>query len=204
MKYEQSASSGLTTLEKNLQLLEGRIEWVPFGWVAIYQEMIVRLSSLDRRAHGDAEVHGPWIDDVEMRFTAYQADAAVTGILSKATRRSHCTCKVCGGAGRVRNCAGDQTVLCARCYAPRELSEQLGSWLQRLYSPRFSELGEVFCVNDFEPALLTVIPEVKWRWLPDRLRDDAIPFLLSEDLLTMIEDFECLLEHINSEVLVNE
>lgn len=180
-------------LKKSIALLNRRIGWVPKGWVQLYQDLVKSLLNLNDDAHGNSIVVGPWVEDVKMDFTPHDLTPAVAGILRKAMQRSLCTCKNCGLPGKPRSFGeATQDVLCARCFAPRELAVQLALWIPRLESMDFFDSEQEFPVDDFDSAFLALLPQSSWRWLPDQLEGRAIPYLKAKDLFKLLPDLKNL------------
>lgn len=193
MQFTDSRDTDLCCLQKSIAALNRRIGWVPKGWVPIYQNMVKSLVSLKDDVHEDATIVGPWIEDAKMEFTSRNLTPVLAGILRKTMQRSLCTCKKCGLPGKLRNFGEEaQQVLCARCFAPRELVDQLAKWIPRLQSADFLESESVIVVDDLEPAFLALIPESQWRWLSDGSDGDALPYLLSKDVADLLPELKNL------------
>lgn len=180
-------------LRKSIATLNRRIDWVPKGWLPIYQDLLKSLLNLNDDVHGNSKVVGPWIEDSRMEFSSRNLTPVVAGILRKTMQRSQCTCKNCGQPGKVRS-IGEESheVLCARCYAPKELAVQLDKWIPRLESSDFLESESVVVVDDLDLAFLALIPQTKWRWLPSGSDGDSLPYLLSRDLVGMLPELRNL------------
>lgn len=147
-------------LKMSIALLNRRIGWVPKGWVPLYLDLVKSLLNLNNDAHGNSIVVGPWVEDRMLEFTSHSLTPAVAGILRKTMQRSHCTCKICGLPGKPRNFGSDtQDVLCARCFAPRELAVQLDLWIPRLESADFLESESVIVIDDLDLTFLALIPQ---------------------------------------------
>lgn len=193
MQFTDSRDSDLCCLHKSIAALNRRIGWVPKGWVSIYQKLVKSLLSLKDDVHDNATIVGPWIEDAKMEFTSRNLTPVVAGILRKTIQKSLCTCKDCGQPGKLRNFGEEaQQVLCARCFAPRELADQLAKWIPRLQSVDFLESESVIVVDDLEPAFLALIPQTKWRWVLNGLDGDALPYVLSKDLVLLLPDLKKL------------
>jgi hypothetical protein len=193
MQYKGSHDGEYSCLQKSIARLNRRIGWVPQGWVPLYQEMVKSLLSLNDAAHGYSTVVGPWVEDEKMVFTSKNLTPVVAGILRKTMQRSLCTCKSCGLPGKPRN-FGDENVevLCARCYAPREISMQLDTWIPRLESEEFLETESVVVIDDLEPAFLALIPSSQWRWVQNGADGEALPYVLAKDLAKQLPEFRDL------------
>jgi hypothetical protein len=192
-QYTDSRDNHISCLSKSIALLNRRIGWVPKGWVPIYQELVKSLMNLNDDPHGEVRVVGPWVEGGRMEFTSRNLTPVVAGILRKTTRRSQCTCNHCGHPGKLRS-FGEETreVLCARCYAPRELAEQLASWIPRLDSADFLESESVLVVDDLDPAFLALIPHTKWRWVSNGVDGEPLPYLLSKEMVDLLPDLKKL------------
>ena len=192
-QYKGSHDGEYSCLQKSIARLNRRIGWVPQGWVPLYQEMMKSLLSLNDAAHGNSTVVGPWVEDEKMVFTSKNLTPVVAGILRKTMQRSLCTCKSCGLPGKPRN-FGDENVevLCARCYAPREVCMQLETWIPRLESEEFLETESVVVVDDLDPAFLALIPPSEWRWVQNGSDGEALPYVLAKDLAKQLPEFRDL------------
>ena len=180
-------------LQKSIAQLHRRIDWVPKGWVPLYHDLVRSLMNLNDDAHGTSTVVGPWVEDTMMEFTSRSLTPTVAGILRKTMQRSHCTCKICGLPGKPRNIGSDtQDVLCARCFAPRELAVQLALWIPRLESAEFLESESVVVVDDLDLAFLALIPQTQWRWVQYGLDGDSLPYLLAKDLVELLPELRNL------------
>jgi hypothetical protein len=180
-------------LRKSIAQLNRRIGWVPKGWVPLYQDMVKSLMKLSDGEHGNAAVVGPWVEEATMEFTSRELTPVVAGILRKTTQRSKCTCTRCGLRGKMRKFGAEtHEVLCARCYAPRELSDQLAMWIPRLESDEFLQTEAVIVVDDLDPAFLALIPQEQWRWLTDELDGVTLPYLLSSNLVNLLPELRDL------------
>ncbi len=196
-KGSSSDCDSVSSLRESIALLNGRVGWVPQGWMLIYYDMLRALLNLDEDIHEAANIIGPWIDNTTIEFTTSNSSAVVTGILRKASRRSQCTCSVCGAPGKLRRFEDDeQRVLCANCFAPREIAQQLALWIPRLENPAFVRSEQVFFVDDFNSAFLVLIAPDSWRWLPDPLDGEVSPFVQSKDLLKLVPNFKNLYAHV--------
>lgn len=192
-QFTDSRDSEDSCLRKSIALLNRRIDWVPKGWVPLYQDLVKSLLNLNDDAHGNSTAVGPWVENTKMEFTSRNETPAVAGILRKAIQRSLCTCKNCGLPGKPRNFGlGIQDVLCARCFAPRELAVQLTLWIPRLESAEFLESESVVVVDDLDFAFLALIPQKQWRWVPFDSGGEAHPYLLSTDLVVLLPDLKRL------------
>lgn len=184
-------------LKKSIAQFNRRIGWVPKGWVPLYQDMVKSLIKLDDGVHGNAAVVGPWVEDATMEFTSRDLTPVVAGILRKTTQRSQCTCTRCGLPGKMRKFGAEtEEVLCARCYAPRELFLQLAMWIPRLESSEFLQTEAVIVMDDLDPAFLALIPQAQWRWVADDLDGEALPYLLSNDLKNLLPELRDLYSHV--------
>jgi len=193
MQYTDSRDNDISCLSKSIALLNRRIEWVPKGWIPLYQDLVKSLMNLNGDIHGDVKVVGPWVEGERMEFTSRNLTPVVAGILRKTTRRSQCTCSLCGHLGKLRS-FGEETreVLCARCYAPRELADQLATWIPRLESDDFLESESVVVIDDLDTAFLALIPQTKWRWVSNGLDGNLLPYILSKDLVNLLPDLKKL------------
>lgn len=192
-QFTDSRDSEDSCLRKSIALLNRRIDWVPKGWAPLYQDLVKSLLNLNDDAHGNSTAVGPWVENTKMEFTSRNETPAVAGILRKAMQRSLGTCKNCGLPGKPRNFGlGIQDVLCARCFAPRELAVQLTLWIPRLESAEFLESESVVVVDDLDFAFLALIPQKQWRWMPIGSDGEALPYLLSTDLVPLLPDLKRL------------
>ncbi len=193
MQYTDSSDNDISCLRKSIAQLNRRIDWVPKGWVPIYQGLIKSLMNLNEDVYGNVSVVGPWVEDARMEFTSRNLTPVVAGILRKTMQRSQCTCNHCGHPGKVRSFGKEShEVLCARCYASRELDDQLATWIPQLESADFLESEPVIVVDDLEPAFLALIPESQWRWVQDGPDGNALPYLLSREVADLLPELKKL------------
>jgi len=191
-QFTDSQDMGNSCLQKSIAQLNRRIDWVPKGWVHLYHDLVKSLLNLNDD-HGNSVVVGPWVEDTMMEFTSRSLTPAVAGILRKTTRRSLCTCKNCGQPGKPRNFGPNtQDVLCARCFAPRELAVQLALWIPRLESADFLESESVIVIDDLDLTFLALIPQTQWRWVQYGLDGDSLPYLLAKDLVERLPELKHL------------
>lgn len=193
MQFTDSRDTGDSCLKKSIALLNRRIGWVPKGWIPLYHDLMKSLLNLSDDVHGNSIVVGPWVEDVKMDFSPHDLTPTVAGILRKAMQRSLCTCKNCGLPGKPRSFGRDtQDVLCARCLAPRELAVQLALWIPRLEDAEFLASESVVVVDDLDLAFIALIPQTRWRWVSIGLDGEALPYLLSTDLVPLLPDLKRL------------
>jgi hypothetical protein len=169
---------------------------LPPGWQQVYGEAMKRLKQLDAPHRTDMFIHGPLEDGGKIRFELSRTDAAVEGLLRKASARLNATCWICAGQAKRRRLGLRMMPLCAGCYAPRALRSELTRLLRELAVKPATEQRQIHAAQDLSPRIRALIPPEKWRRLRSERGNEAVRFLTEDDLKGFSGSLEALRDHL--------
>jgi hypothetical protein len=130
-KLSFAADRTSSKFSDQIQLLSSQRNNIPSGWTRIFDDAIRSLRAVDCPNRNGIEISEIAFSCGSMYITNYYAptDKVVSGILRCLTKRSACTCQVCGrGYGAVYQQNSLHT-LCARCHVKTDLAAELRRWL---------------------------------------------------------------------------
>lgn len=149
---------------------------VPAGWRPVFDDAVRRLQGMDCPQRSDLRVTGPWIDNGQLAFSLSRVDRCVDGLVRRTAAQLQARCELCGRSGRMRLLGIRSRVLCAECFAPRALEQDINRLLDegRAQEPIVFEA-------DVPPRIRAVVRPDSWREHRDA-HGHLVRYLLREDL----------------------
>lgn len=153
--------AGLTAFESSLKALDRGTTNVPMGWRSAYQRCLQHLSQMSCRKRADLRLAGPVVANGDIAVAASRSDRSVEGVLRKLSMQVRCHCELCGRNARLRSIGLRSRAMCAECFAPVALQDDISGLLDRLRDGPDS-LPVLFAC-DLPQRVLACIPESIWR-----------------------------------------
>ena len=152
-----------THFGQSISSLVQKVDWVPMGWQCVYRKMIVRLRATICPRRSDLILFARPVTPHGLNICLSDDDEAIEGILRKTNKTMACTCSMCGKKGRPVRVGTVRNTLCATCFAPRQLHQEVKRLLKRLDPTRTPpDVEKIFTFDDLAPCLRMVIPESSW------------------------------------------
>lgn len=176
-------------------ILERQVKDVPTGWHGIFYDAIKALRAVNCAGRDGIEFSEPVFGRGTLTVATFKAthDTAVSGILSKLSKRSECTCEHCGRTYSVCYRKQLQITLCARCYVRSSLEHSLHRLLRR--NPYIS--APLIEIEALPPNVVLLIPKGKIRSLQLESVDKSIDYVRHDDLEGLRPAFEAMSRYLD-------
>jgi hypothetical protein len=144
-------------LQRSLNALNRRVDWIPFGWQKLYVDLRLSLLGIDCQKRDGIEIEGAYEEDGLLYVDSSAPDPVVHGVLRKARAKAATTCMVCGRAGKGRDFDWDRLTLCGRCAGLTGLHFEV----KRLLS--LDRCGTIDLRSELQVSAHTALVREAWR-----------------------------------------
>ena len=171
---------------------------IPTGWHGIFDHALRSLRAVDCTKRNGIEISEVAFGCGSLHVAVYYAptDKVVRGILSCLSKRSSCTCEICGrGYGSVYRQSSRRT-LCASCHVKNDLATELHRWLGENSANRAYRKRPIIEFDNLPTNIKLLIPAGQIRCLrlisDDREITYVTPDAVTARLKTLAIMMRCL------------
>ena len=168
-----------------IEQLAAERDHVPLGWHGIFDHAIRSLRAVDCPKRNGIEISEIAFGQGAIHVEVYYApiDKVVRGILNTLSKRSSCTCEVCGrGYGAVYRNKSRRT-LCARCHVQVDLVDELNRWLSESGTNRAYQRRPLIEFESLPVNIRLLIPDGRIRCLPLISNDKEIVYVTPDTVI---------------------
>ena len=162
---------------------------IPPGWLAIFGHAIRSLKAVDCPKRNGIEISEIAFGQGTIHVEIYYApvDKVVRGILSCLSKRSSCTCEVCGrGYGAVYRKSSQRT-LCAGCHVQNDLATELHRWISETKSSQAYRKRPLIEFDSLPLNIRLLIPEGRVRSLRLVSADREIAYVTPDTVMAQLK-----------------
>ena len=178
--------------------LAAKRDQIPAGWHGIFDHALRTLRAVDCPKRNGIEISEIAFGQGAVHVEVYYApiDRVVRGILNRLSKRSSCTCEVCGRRyGAVFRNSSRRT-LCASCHVRVDLDAELNRWLSESSANRVYRKRPLIEFDTLPVNIRLMIPEGRVRRLrlvsDDREVTYVTPDTVTAQLKTLAVMKHCL------------
>ena len=158
---------------------------IPVGWQGIFDHALRSLQAVDCPKRNGIELSEIAFGIGSLHIEVYYAptDKVVRGILNALTKRSSCTCEVCGRRyGTVYRNSSRRT-LCTSCHVQADLAAELNRWFGEGGANRAYQRRPLIEFESLPLNIRLVIPEGRIRSMPLLSDDRGIAYVTPDTVL---------------------
>lgn len=173
------------------QIAQLAAQWdhVPLGWHGIFDHAIRSLKAVDCPKRNGIEISEIAFGQGALHLEVYYAptDKVVRGILSCLSKRSGCTCEVCGrGYGAVYRKSSQRT-LCAGCHVQQDLATELHRWISETKSSQAYRKRPLIEFDSLPVNIRLLIPEGRVRSLRLVSADREVAYVTPDTVMAQLK-----------------
>ena len=164
-------------------------EQIPVGWHGIFDHALHSLRAVDCPKRNGIEISEIAFGCGSLHIEVYYApiDKVVRGILSCLSKRSSCTCEVCGRRyGAVYRNSSRQT-LCASCHVQSDLATELHRWLNETGPNRAYRKRPLIEFDSLPINIRLLIPQGRVRCLRLVSDDREIAYVTPDTMIAQLK-----------------